>query len=120
MCTFRSDHEVMVCDVAIANVQSHLREESQEVEFVTVQGQGTLVRATSRIDARVATTLAARGAHFSPEPRCVAPIYAAHICDWRGSTAPTSPMPISATPKALPRRNSIGRTAPAEHGCPRV
>lgn len=51
MCTFRSDHEVMVCDVAIGNVRSNLKDAIQEVEFTTVHGQGTLVRATSRADA---------------------------------------------------------------------
>jgi hypothetical protein len=51
MCNFKSDHEVMVCDVAIASVRSHLMEEVSEVEFVTVPGQGTLVRALGSVDA---------------------------------------------------------------------
>lgn len=79
MCTFRSDHEVMVCDVAIGNVRSNLKDAIQEVEFTTVHGQGTLVRATSRADAtrfrdavqarsRLPTTRTESGA-AGPRPR---------------------------------------------------
>ena len=52
MCTFRSDQEIMVCDIAIERVRARLQEAAQRAQFTTVHGQGTLVRANGGDTAR--------------------------------------------------------------------
>jgi len=51
MCTFKSDQEVMVCDVAIEKVRSHLGDSIRDIEFTPVHGVGTLVRIPSPVGA---------------------------------------------------------------------
>jgi hypothetical protein len=51
MCTFKSDQEVMVCDVAIGKVRSQLGEATANIEFTPVHGVGTLVRTANTADA---------------------------------------------------------------------
>lgn len=52
MCTFRSDREVEVCDVAIGSVEARLAAElGGEVEFTRIEGQPTLLVAAHAVDA---------------------------------------------------------------------
>ncbi len=52
MCTFKDEHIVMVCDVAIGQVRQRLQEAFGEaVQYTTVDGKGTLVQARSQVDA---------------------------------------------------------------------
>ena len=43
MCTFKSDHEVMVCDSAIGTVRARVEPVLAGVRFTHVEMQGTLV-----------------------------------------------------------------------------
>lgn len=74
MCTFEDERRVMVCDVAIGQVrQTMMAAFGNEVQYTPCEGQGTLVEASSRIDAeqfqaltRTAITLAqSRGTQAS-------------------------------------------------------
>lgn len=44
MCTFHSDTEVQVCDVAIPHVKAQLAGEGDAVKFTHLEGEGTLVQ----------------------------------------------------------------------------
>ena len=51
MCTFEDERRVMVCDVAIGQVRQTLAAFDNEVQYSLCEGQGTLVEASSSIDA---------------------------------------------------------------------
>lgn len=52
MCTFKNEHTVMVCNIAIQQVREHLQEAfGKAVQYTTVDGQGTLVQAMPTINA---------------------------------------------------------------------
>ena len=44
MCTFHSETEVQVCDVAIPHVKAQLAAEGDAVKFTHLEGEGTLVQ----------------------------------------------------------------------------
>ena len=44
MCTFHSETEVQVCDVAIPHVKAQLAGEGDAVKFTHLEGEGTLVQ----------------------------------------------------------------------------
>ena len=71
MCTFKSDREVMVCDVAIGAVKAHLEVDlGDAVRYKVVHGQGTLVEAASRVDGHRFAQLVKTGiATVGSEPR---------------------------------------------------
>jgi hypothetical protein len=51
MCTFKDEQTVMVCDVAIGQVRERLQETfGDAIEYVAVDGKGTLVQAPSTVD----------------------------------------------------------------------
>ena len=50
MCTFHSDKEVHVCDVAIGHVKAQLASEGDAVRFTHLEGEGTLVQAVGDVD----------------------------------------------------------------------
>jgi hypothetical protein len=51
MCTFKSDREVVVCDVAIGAVKARLDADlGSAVRYTVFHGQGTLVEAVSGVD----------------------------------------------------------------------
>ena len=51
MCTFKSDREVVVCDVAIGAVKARLETDlGGAVRYTVIHGQGTLVEADSGVD----------------------------------------------------------------------
>lgn len=52
MCTFNSEREVMVCDIAIRNVRAATESVfGADICFTVVDGEGTLVQAPAAIDA---------------------------------------------------------------------
>ncbi len=52
MCTFKSERQVMVCDIAIGKVRAATESVfGHEVCFTVVDGEGTLVEAPAEIDA---------------------------------------------------------------------
>lgn len=70
MCTFHSDKEVQVCDVAIDHVKAQLASEGEAVRFTHLEGEGTLVQAVGDVDLglfeqRVRNGMAAAEAKFS-------------------------------------------------------
>ncbi|MEX0790065.1 MAG: hypothetical protein WD178_04745 [Actinomycetota bacterium] len=53
MCTFHSDKEVQVCDVAIPHVKAQLAADADAIRFTHLEGEGTLVQAVGDIDPAV-------------------------------------------------------------------
>lgn len=51
MCTFHDDRTVMVCDIIRERMQRELAALGPDVTFTPVERQGTLVRASERVDA---------------------------------------------------------------------
>lgn len=44
MCTFHSDREVQVCDVAIGQVKAALTAQGDAIRYTHLEGEGTLVQ----------------------------------------------------------------------------
>jgi len=44
VCTFHSDTEVQVCDVAIGHVKAELTAQGDAIRYTHLEGEGTLVR----------------------------------------------------------------------------
>ena len=44
MCTFHSDTEVQVCDVAIGHVKAELRGQDFAIRYTHLEGEGTLIQ----------------------------------------------------------------------------
>jgi hypothetical protein len=52
MCTFKSERQVMVCDIAIGKVRAATESAfGHEICFTVVDGEGTLVEAPAEVDA---------------------------------------------------------------------
>ncbi len=51
MCTFKSERQVMVCDIAIGKVRAAAESVfGDEIQFTVVDGEGTLVEAPANVD----------------------------------------------------------------------